>query len=49
MDPLSNPLQVCDDADLLEQQAELQADPAGLEEYPYTDHDDPIAGGDRDD
>lgn len=44
MDPFINPLQVCDDADLLEQEAELEADPAGQEEYPHTDRDTPISG-----
>ncbi|MBJ7289720.1 hypothetical protein [Williamsia sp.] len=38
MDPLDNPLRVCDDADRLEQLTELGVDPAGLEEYPHTDH-----------
>ncbi|MGJ0121133.1 hypothetical protein ACQ7HM_18165 [Williamsia sp. MIQD14] len=41
MDPLSNPLHSADDADLIEQSTELGADPAGLEEYPHTDHDEP--------
>ena len=39
MDPLDNPLRVCDDADRLEQLTELGPDPAGLEEFPHTDRD----------